>query len=315
MRPISIGDHAGRTRAPRRSPTTMPRRRPTQERPPSQIPGVVIACGTDRAMAAPIVEVRQGSARSSDPAMRRPCAGRLLACRAWARGRASRERAMRLDALWHDLECSAYDEDLPRWRSLAAEAGGPVLDVGAGTGRVTLDLAAPGLAVVALDSRGRAARSARAPCRRAGGRDRRSPTRATSRSVRRFALILLPMQTLQLLGGPRVARPSCAARAPSGAGRTARRGGGRRDGLLRRRARRPPPPDACDVADVRYASHLLAVVEEDGRAAIHRRREITGRPAPACRGRRRSSRPRVGGGGRDRGGAARLPRRAAPPNT
>lgn len=54
--------------------------------------------------------------------------------------------------LWHDIECSGCDEDLPLWRALAAEAGGPVLDVGAGTGRVSLDLAARGVAVVALDA-------------------------------------------------------------------------------------------------------------------------------------------------------------------
>src|SRR3954464_16102956 len=58
---------------------------------------------------------------------------------------------MNIDALWHYLECGAYSEDLPLWRALAAEAGGPVLDVGAGTGRVTLDLAARGATVVALD--------------------------------------------------------------------------------------------------------------------------------------------------------------------
>ena len=38
----------------------------------------------------------------------------------------------------------------------------------------------------------------------------------------------------------------------------------------------PPPPDAWEIAGVRYASHLTAVVEEDGRAAIHRRREVIG---------------------------------------
>src|SRR3954447_12989570 len=59
--------------------------------------------------------------------------------------------ALNLDALWHDLECGGYREDLPRWRSLAGETGGPVLDVGAGTGRVTLDLAAGGIPVVGLD--------------------------------------------------------------------------------------------------------------------------------------------------------------------
>jgi predicted RNA methylase len=59
---------------------------------------------------------------------------------------------MSLDVLWHDLECGGYGEDLPLWRALAGEAGGPVLDVGAGTGRVTLNLAAGGAAVVALDA-------------------------------------------------------------------------------------------------------------------------------------------------------------------
>jgi hypothetical protein len=42
---------------------------------------------------------------------------------------------MNLDAAWHDLECGAYAEDLPLWRMLAGTVGGPVLDVGAGTGR------------------------------------------------------------------------------------------------------------------------------------------------------------------------------------
>jgi len=54
-------------------------------------------------------------------------------------------------SIWHDLECGGYAEDLPLWRELAGGAGGPVLDVGAGTGRVTLDLATRGAVVTALD--------------------------------------------------------------------------------------------------------------------------------------------------------------------
>ena len=38
--------------------------------------------------------------------------------------------------IWHDIENGSYSADLPLWLELAAEAGGPVLDLGAGTGRV-----------------------------------------------------------------------------------------------------------------------------------------------------------------------------------
>jgi SAM-dependent methyltransferase len=188
---------------------------------------------------------------------------------------------MNLAALWHDLECGSYDEDLPLWRTLAARAPGPVLDVGAGTGRVTLDLASGGAAVVALDVDASLLDALR---RRAAGL-RVETVVADARAFalgRRFSLVLVPMQTLQLLGGP--------------AGRAA----------FLRRARdhlepggmvaaavadamdcfddehdMPPPPAAREVAGVRYASQLLRVVEDGGRAAIHRRREITG---PDARG-------------------------------
>ena len=53
--------------------------------------------------------------------------------------------------VWHDIECGAYTADLPLWEELAAAAPGPVLDVGAGTGRVALHLARAGFAVTALD--------------------------------------------------------------------------------------------------------------------------------------------------------------------
>ena len=44
-----------------------------------------------------------------------------------------------------------YAEDLPLWRSLADEHGDPVLDVGAGTGRVALTWPRRGHRVTALD--------------------------------------------------------------------------------------------------------------------------------------------------------------------
>ena len=56
---------------------------------------------------------------------------------------------MRLaEAIWHDVECASYDADLDLWRELAEAAGGPVLDLGCGTGPVALDLAERGHDVV-----------------------------------------------------------------------------------------------------------------------------------------------------------------------
>jgi 2-polyprenyl-3-methyl-5-hydroxy-6-metoxy-1,4-benzoquinol methylase len=110
--------------------------------------------------------------------------------------------------IWHDVECGGYREDLPLWRALAAETGGPVLDVGAGTGRVTLELAAAGVEVVALDLEpellealtARAARQARSVETLA------ADARSFDAGAGRFASVIVPMQTLQLL-------PDAAARA------------------------------------------------------------------------------------------------------
>jgi SAM-dependent methyltransferase len=103
--------------------------------------------------------------------------------------------------VWHDLECGGYRADLDVWRALAPRAGGPILDVGAGTGRVTLALAHDGCAVTAVD---REQILLDALCERADGltvetvcADAR--TLALPRSD--YALCVMPMQTLQLLGG------------------------------------------------------------------------------------------------------------------
>ena len=112
--------------------------------------------------------------------------------------------------VWHDVECGSYAEDLPLWRSLVASYGDPVLDVGAGTGRVTLDLARAGYRVTALD---RDPELVSALARRSG---RNVPiadvsSQATVTTVvadardfdlgERFPLVIVPMQTIQLLGG------------------------------------------------------------------------------------------------------------------
>jgi SAM-dependent methyltransferase len=104
--------------------------------------------------------------------------------------------------IWHDVECGGYGADLPLWRELARQNGGPILDLGAGTGRVTLDLAAAGHDVTALDAdpvlldelAGRArARGLDARCIAADARTLDTPGR--------FSLVLAPMQFVQILGG------------------------------------------------------------------------------------------------------------------
>jgi SAM-dependent methyltransferase len=181
-----------------------------------------------------------------------------------------------LAALWHDLECGGYREDLPSWRSLAAATGGPVLDIGAGTGRVTLDLAAHGLPVVALDSD--AALLAALAHRAAGLAVETVVADARSFELgRRFPLIVVPMQTLQLLRGRRgrTAFLRCARSHLEPGGVIAAALADAMD-CFDDEHDAPPPPDACDIADVRYTSQLLAVVDDSGRAAIRRRREIIG---------------------------------------
>jgi SAM-dependent methyltransferase len=103
--------------------------------------------------------------------------------------------------LWHELECGFYDADLPLWRELAEREGGPILDIGAGTGRVSLVLAEAGHEVVAvdLDETLLGALADRAPgvkvqtvC---------ADARALALGRRDFGLCIVPMQTIQLLGG------------------------------------------------------------------------------------------------------------------
>jgi len=107
-----------------------------------------------------------------------------------------------VSVIWHDLECGTYAADMPLWRELAEHHDDPVLDIGAGTGRIALDLARRGHRVTALD---------RDPVliaeliRRAAGLPV-STVVADARAFEldeRFPLIIVPMQTIQLLGGER----------------------------------------------------------------------------------------------------------------
>jgi len=178
--------------------------------------------------------------------------------------------------LWHDLECGGYDVDLPLWRELAGAARGPVLDVGAGTGRVALDLAARGIEVTALDLD---PVLLRALTKRARALGLDIPVLAADAADftipgGRFHAVLVPMQTLQLLPGPgaraRFLRSVRAILAPGGVVAVALA-----DALdaFDEEHTEPPLPDIRDIDGVVYASRPVAVRDLGDRLAIDRIRE------------------------------------------
>jgi len=107
--------------------------------------------------------------------------------------------------------------DVAFWQRMAAVAGGPVLELGCGTGRVSLPLARGGVALVGIDRSApmlaRAEHRARALRRRhssrEGGHDRcgcsltlvRGDIRTLPFRARRFAMVLAPYGVLQSLLG------------------------------------------------------------------------------------------------------------------
>ena len=175
--------------------------------------------------------------------------------------------------VWHDVECGRYDADLPLWRELAAAEGGPVLDVGAGTGRVALDLARAGFPVVALD---REPELLAALEERADGLDVRTVVAdADSFEVdAAFPLIIVPMQTIQLLPDRAGFFAAAAAHlAPGGllaiAMTEAIEDFEAGEGIL-------PTPDVAVVGTYRYASQPTAVRALPSATRIERVRRTFG---------------------------------------
>jgi SAM-dependent methyltransferase len=176
--------------------------------------------------------------------------------------------------IWHDLECGAYAEDLALWRSLADRHGDPVLDVGAGTGRVALDLARRGHAVTALDVDSElldelARRATDLPL---------ETVHADARSFdlgRTFALCLVPMQTIQLLGGPdgRLAFLRCAHRHLEPGGALAIAIAETLDLYEVSDGIPAPLPDICERDGVVYSSQPTAVRAVGPQFVLERRRE------------------------------------------
>jgi SAM-dependent methyltransferase len=172
---------------------------------------------------------------------------------------------------WHDVENGAYEADLPLWRELAEAVDGPVLDLGAGTGRVAADLAARGHELVALDSDAAllAALTERAPHVTTVTADARDFDLARS-----FALVLAPMQLVQILGGhdARVAmlRGVHAHLIPGGLLAAAL---AEPLHALPEDDPSPPLPDMLERDGWVFSSQPLSVSERAGRVIVERRRQ------------------------------------------
>jgi SAM-dependent methyltransferase len=177
--------------------------------------------------------------------------------------------------IWHDVECAAYDLDLPLWRELAELAGGAVLDIGAGTGRVAIDLARGGHDVTALDSDPELVHELAARARTRGLRVRAAAADARSFDLgRSFALAIAPMQVVQLFGGEqgRRAALACVRRHLEPGGLFAAALADPFEGVPEGEVV-PPLPDIRDVDGWVYSSTPVAVRRERATAAIDRHRQ------------------------------------------
>jgi SAM-dependent methyltransferase len=181
-------------------------------------------------------------------------------------------------AIWHDVECGSYDADLPLWEELAEEYGGPVLELGCGTGRVALHLAQRGHEVHAVDREpdfvltlAERARAKSLPI---------DPICVDALDLELdevATLALAPMQFLQLLQGPE-ARIRCMQRVAA-----ALRSGGLFAAAIVEQppasgGSLPPLPDVREVDGWIYSSLPTLIIGEAGGRIILRRLRQTVAP-------------------------------------
>jgi SAM-dependent methyltransferase len=133
------------------------------------------------------------------------------------------------EVVWHDIECGAYTADIPLWREMVEAAqrrtgrACRLLELGCGTGRVSLELAGQGCEVTGLDNDGELIEELRSRARKVA-----SVVTAIVADVRsfefgaRFDLVIAPMQVAQLLQPhERQGMLACIARHLEKAGRAA----------------------------------------------------------------------------------------------
>jgi SAM-dependent methyltransferase len=185
------------------------------------------------------------------------------------------------EVTWHDLECGAYRADLGLWRELGRTVCGDppcprILDVGAGTGRVTLDLARAGHGVTALELRPALLDALRRRAAQLDVETEQADARDFELGRRDFGLCIVPMNTIQLLTGP-AARSAFLARA---------RAHLRPGGLLActiisepetfdtAHGDREPSPETVQVGGLTYVSRTTRVSVRRGSIVIALERQI-----------------------------------------
>jgi SAM-dependent methyltransferase len=176
--------------------------------------------------------------------------------------------------VWHDVECGGYEADLPLWRELAA--GGRLVEIGCGTGRVALDLASRGHAVTGLDSDASliGAMKERARDRGLDVDTLVADSRAFRLPRRDFSLFIAPMQVVQLMGGPdgRRAMLECVRSHLRRGGLFAAALADPFEGVPAEDAG-PPLPDVREQDGWVFSSTPVAVRSEGGGTAIDRLRQ------------------------------------------